>query len=112
MDSTIVRLLLSSGCLGAALLSSRTLLHDFQLESYQFPGYFRTLRRNLPGTLVPGAALCVVQMALIAALGWCVQSGWLHGALAGLLLGAFSMAAAWYIRVLTAEKKAKDRQAG
>ena len=29
-----------------SLLSARTLIHWFQLESYQFPGYFRTLRRQ------------------------------------------------------------------
>ena len=35
--------------LGAALamvLTSRLLLHYFQLESYQFQGYFRTLLRQ------------------------------------------------------------------
>ena len=55
MDSTIVRLLLAAGSLGAALLSSRTLLHDFQLESYQYHGYFRTVLRSLKQTVLPGA---------------------------------------------------------
>ena len=44
----------------SSVVAGRKLIHYFQLESYQFPGYFRTLRRNLPGTLVPGAALCAV----------------------------------------------------
>ena len=91
----------------SSVVAGRKLIHYFQLESYQFPGYFRTLRRNLPATLVPGAALCAVQLALIAAFGWCVKSGWLHGAVAGLLLAALSLGAAWYIRMLTVEKKAK-----
>ena len=34
--------LLAAGC----LLAARTLIHWFQLESYQFPGYFRTIRRQ------------------------------------------------------------------
>lgn len=36
------------------LFASRTLLHYFQLESYQFPGYFRTLKRNWKHSLFPG----------------------------------------------------------
>ncbi|MGN0777685.1 MAG: UDP-N-acetylmuramoyl-tripeptide--D-alanyl-D-alanine ligase [Aristaeellaceae bacterium] len=91
----------------SSVLAGRKLVHYFQLESYQFPGYFRTLRRNLPGVLIPGGALCLAETLLIAAFGWSVQSGWLHGALAGVLLAAFSVGAAWLIRVLTAEKKAK-----
>ena len=31
----------------SAVLAGRKLVHYFQLESYQFPGYFRTLSRNL-----------------------------------------------------------------
>ena len=65
MDSTIVRLLLACGCLGAALLSSRTLLHDFQLESYQYHGYFRTVLRSLKQTVLPGALLALVGCLLI-----------------------------------------------
>ena len=38
----------------AMLLAQRSLMHDFQLESYQFPGYFRTLRRNWKRALLPG----------------------------------------------------------
>ena len=36
------------------LFASRTALHYFQLESYQFPGYFRTLKRNLKHSVLPG----------------------------------------------------------
>ena len=31
----------------SAVLAGRKLDHYFQLESYQFPGYYRTLSRNL-----------------------------------------------------------------
>ena len=43
----------------AALLpmSSWRLLHYFQLESYQLPGYFRSVRRNAKKALLPGAAM-------------------------------------------------------
>ena len=41
----------------AMLLAQRSLMHDFQLESYQFPGYFRTLRRNWKRALLPGITL-------------------------------------------------------
>ena len=50
------------------LFASRTLLHYFQLESYQFPGYFRTLRRNWRHSLLPGVcasiALIVITMGI------------------------------------------------
>lgn len=59
MDSTIIRFIMALGCLGAVLMSSRTLLHDFQLESYQFHGYFRTILRNPQQTLFPGALLTI-----------------------------------------------------
>ncbi len=47
--------------------ASRTLLHYFQLESYQFPGYFRTLKRNwkhsfLPGILAGAGFLLIVSV--------------------------------------------------
>ncbi len=55
-----------------SLFASRTLLHYFQLESYQFPGYFRTLRRNWKHSLFPGvcaAAGLFVIFYLIVLLG-------------------------------------------
>ena len=47
-------------------LSGWRLLHYFQLESYQLPGFFRSLKRNARKALLPGAvmgaalALCVL----------------------------------------------------
>ena len=41
---------MTAGC----LLAARTLIHWFQLESYQFPGYFRTLKRQGQKALLPG----------------------------------------------------------
>ena len=41
----------------AMLCAQRSLMHDFQLESYQFPGYFRTLKRNWKRSIMPGLVL-------------------------------------------------------
>ena len=35
------------------------LLHYFQLESYQFAGYFRTLKRNWKRAVLPGIIMAV-----------------------------------------------------
>lgn len=50
ISSAFVLVGLSIGC----LLASRSLIHFFQLESYQFPGYFRTLKRNALKVILPG----------------------------------------------------------
>ena len=38
-------------------LSGWRLLHYFQLESYQLPGYYRSIKRNARKALLPGLAL-------------------------------------------------------
>ena len=48
----------------ACLLASRGLIHYFQLESYQFPGYYRTLKRNWLRAVIPGAVLAVFGLLL------------------------------------------------
>ena len=50
-------LLLCMSVVLGCLLAGKILLHYFQLESYQFPGYFRTLRRNWTKALLPGACM-------------------------------------------------------
>ena len=47
---------ISVGC----LLSGRLLIHYFQLESYQFPGYFRTVKRNFFRAFLPGVIVNIV----------------------------------------------------
>jgi UDP-N-acetylmuramoyl-tripeptide--D-alanyl-D-alanine ligase len=39
------------------VLAMRSLVHYFQLESYQFPGYYRTLKRNAKRAILPGFLL-------------------------------------------------------
>ena len=50
-------------------MSARLLLHYFQLDSYQFPGYFRTLRRNLPKAVLPGLCMGALLTVLLVSLG-------------------------------------------
>lgn len=47
------------------LFASRGLMHYFQLESYQFPGYFRTLKRNRVHTFLPGLLASAASLALL-----------------------------------------------
>ena len=53
-------LLLCMSVVTGCLLAGKILLHSFQLESYQFPGYFRTLRRNLLKAMLPGISMTVL----------------------------------------------------
>ena len=63
--------LLWSVCLAAGcLLASRQLIHWFQLESYQFPGYFRTLKRQGIRACIPGALMCAGLLSGFIAASW------------------------------------------
>ena len=53
-------LVLSLEIAASCLLAGKLLIHYFQLESYQFPGYFRTLRRNSIKCILPGLTLSVL----------------------------------------------------
>ena len=50
----------------AAVCASRRLMHYFQLESYQFQGYFKTVLRQWKKAILPYA----LATALLAALNW------------------------------------------
>ena len=64
----------------SCLVFGRVLIHYFQLESYQFPGYFRTIRRNLKKASVPGMTLGLIWISVVllsaaflpAALEWVI----------------------------------------
>lgn len=47
-----------------SLFAARGVLHYFQLESYQFPGYFRSLARNRRHAWYPGLLSAVCSLAL------------------------------------------------
>ena len=63
--NTLVVWLISLGVGVSSLLASRVLLHYFQLESYQFPGYFRTVKRNFVRASLPGAVMTVYLTLLL-----------------------------------------------
>lgn len=56
-------LILLAGIAAAMFLASRQLIHWFQIESYQFPGYFRTILRNVIKALIPGILLTILLIA-------------------------------------------------
>ncbi len=63
--NTLVVWLIALGAGVSSLLAGRSLLHYFQLESYQFPGYFRTLKRNLFRAVIPGVMMTAYLMLLL-----------------------------------------------
>jgi len=95
------------------LLAARRLAHYFQLESYQFRGYFKTLRRQWRRAAVPCALLAGVFCALYLALAYGVAAEgnptWsAPELLLSLALCAFMAGAGWAVRRLAmarAEKK-------
>ena len=97
-------ILLYAGLAIGCLLAGKILIHYFQLESYQFPGYFRTIRRNLPKALLPGTLMallfggCFLIMSMIFA-----EFRWYHYLLLAVILGV----GGWLIGNACAEKKAK-----
>lgn len=103
------------------LFASRTLMHYFQLESYQFPGYFRTLKRNWRHSLLPGlcaAAVLFVLVYLFAFLGFYTliktnttgrsRALWIE-ALLGLLMLVVSAACGILIAKVFNNKRAKKK---
>ena len=63
--STLVTMIICAGIAAASLLASRSLMHYFQLESYQFAGYFRTLKRNWKRAVLPGIIMAVYLTLLL-----------------------------------------------
>ncbi len=61
-----------TGC----VLCSRTLFHDYQLESYQIPGYIRTVRRNPVRAWTPGIFYAVVQVVPLVICTCWPDKGW------------------------------------
>ncbi len=108
--NTIVVWLLALGVGVSSLISARSLMHYFQLESYQFPGYFRTLRRNFLRAIVPGAVMTGYLSLLLLchrALHRAVAHGeWLCFVVAAVAV-ALSVVGGYWCRGLTQVRKAK-----
>jgi len=93
----------------ASLFAARGLYHYFQLESYQFPGYFRSLRRNRAHAWLPGIAVsagCVLLyygydlLSASGAPGWVIAAG-------TVLMLPVSAGLGWFTLRRLNEKKAK-----
>ena len=108
--NTLVVWLISLGVGVSSLLASRVLLHYFQLESYQFPGYFRTVKRNFLRAVTPGV-LMTVYLTLLLLIHRSVDRR-LHDGSIGCLFVALAtvvlaLLGGWWCRSLLQVKKAK-----
>jgi len=92
------------------LFASRTLMHYFQLESYQFPGYFRTLKRNWKHSLLPGVCAAAGVLVLIAAaLFLLISASLLWQVIGGAVLLALGAGIGVLIARIFNEKHAKKK---
>ena len=99
-------LLLCLGIAAGCVLAGRILLHYFQLESYQFPGYFRTIRRNLLKALLPGFCMTILLIASLTVISLLMPGG--TGSVILCLIEALIMTAGGFVTGrLFSEKKAK-----
>ena len=96
--------LLYAGIAAGCLLAGRILIHYFQLESYQFPGYFRTLRRNLLKALLPGILMTILFTVSFGLLSmFTTEFRWFHY----LILAAVMTGGGFMTGKTCSEKKAK-----
>ena len=65
---TLTGIILCLSVAAGSLLASKLLMHYFQLESYQHPGYFRTVKRNLLKALLPGFLLTLLHAGMLLVL--------------------------------------------
>ena len=108
-------LLLCMSVVIGCLLAGKILLHYFQLESYQFPGYFRTLRRNWTKALLPGACMSAL-MTILFLLSFLLSSpepigGGLGAGDIAILIGIILLliAGGWLLGRKLSEKNAKKK---
>ena len=107
--NTLVMWLLSLAVAVASLLAGRSLLHYFQLESYQFAGYFRTLRRNWKRAVTPGlimSAYLTLLLLVHRAIDREVTAPVLV-LLVGVVAAGLAVLGGWWCRTLLQVKKAK-----
>ena len=95
------------------VLAARSLLHFFQLESYQFRGYFKTVLRQWKRAILPGVLLwlaCDAALAGVAALvGSAVRNAAASAWLGSVLIAAIELAAGWLIHRRAAKAKQKKK---
>ena len=108
--NTLVMWLIALGVALSSLTASRSLMHYFQLESYQFPGYFRTLKRNFLRAIVPGLVL-TVYLTLLLLIHRSVDRVLAEGSVLRVLVALCAVVLAcvggWWVRGLMQAHKAK-----
>ena len=97
-------ILLITGLVIGCLLAGKSLIHYFQLESDQCPGYFRTLRRNMLKAVLPGFLMMILLIAtLLLTVLISREITWIHYAADTILL----IVGGWLIGKATSVKNAK-----
>ncbi len=103
----ITGILLSMSVAAGCLLAGRILLHYFQLESYQHPGYFRTVRRNLLKAILPGICMAALFIACIILFDLIIPAFSDNMWIPELAICAVLIAGGYLFGKLFSEKKAK-----
>ena len=95
----------------SSLLAARKSIHYFQLESYQFHGYWKTLARQWEKAFEPclllSAAVLVAAVLLSALFGLIPEGGSVWMTLAGLALAAGVFLSAWLVHKKQLKEKEK-----
>ena len=108
--NTLVMWLIALGVALSSLTASRSLMHYFQLESYQFPGYFRTLKRNILRAVIPGLVLAVYLTLLLLihrSVDRVLAEGSILRVLVALCAVVLACVGGWWVRGLMQAHKAK-----
>ena len=108
--STLVIWLLAAAVGVSSLLASRSLMHYFQLESYQFAGYFRTLKRNIVRAVIPGIIMAVYLTLLLLihrSIDRFIADASVLRLLLALAADALAILGGWWCRSILQVKKAK-----
>ena len=94
-------------CSAAGLMACRPFFHWFQLESYQFPGYFRTLKRQGFHSVVPGIVMALLSALLILVNSkvFSTMTYWLRS----LICGAVLITAGYSLHAKNSRQKAKKK---
>ena len=99
MDFSVI--LLCLGMAAGCAMAARGSMHDLQLESYQFAGYFRSILRHPVRAFWPGAVLCALS---------CLCRYVMGGEVWGRCLSAVLIAACGFVLMrVTAARKEKKR---
>ncbi len=95
----------------SSLLAARKSIHYFQLESYQFRGYWKTLARQWEKAFEPclllSAAVLIAAVLLSALFGLITASGSIWMTLAGLALAVGVFLSAWLVHKKQLREKEK-----